>query len=96
MKGSRGPAQIHIRGLCHWAGEHILEAVGESARSQKCKQRAATKRGVNMVMERVVRGTIGAVAVGTGDAAEMLTSPSEVARECSEWSDRRMSLMQPK
>ena len=26
----------------------------------------------------------------------MLTSPSEVARECSEWSDRRMSLMQPK
>ena len=21
MEGSRGPTQIHIRGLCHWAGE---------------------------------------------------------------------------
>ena len=37
------------------------------------------------------RGAIVTVAVETGDATETLTSPTEVARECSEWSDRRMS-----
>ena len=75
---------------------YILEAGGESAKSQKCKQRAATKRDVNAVMERVARGAVATVTVGTGDAAEVLTSPAEVVRECSEWSDRRMGLMQPK
>ena len=60
---------------------YILEAGGESAKSQQCKQRAATKRGVNAVMERVDRGAIATVTVGTGDTAEVLTSPAEVARE---------------
>ena len=75
---------------------YILGACGESAKSQRCKQRAVTKRDANAVMERVVRGAIATMAVGTGDATETLTSPGEVARECSEWSDRRMILMQAK
>ena len=36
------------------------------------------------------------MTVGAGDEAEVLADPVEVARECCEWSDRRMSLMQPK
>ena len=47
-------------------------------------------------MERSARGAVASVTVGSGDAAEVLTDPIEVARECCEWSDRRMSLMQPK
>ena len=74
----------------------ILNSGGSSAKSQENKQRAATKRDVNAVMERSVRGAVASVTVGAGDAAEVLTDPIEVARECCEWSDRRMSLMQPK
>ena len=74
----------------------ILNSGGSSAKSQENKQRAATKRDVNAVMERSVRGAVASVTVGAGDAAEVLTDPLEVARECCEWSDRRMSLMQPK
>ena len=44
----------------------------------------------------MARGATATVAVGTGDAAEVLTSPEEVAKECSELSDRRMSVMQAK
>ena len=47
-------------------------------------------------MERSDRGAVASVTVGSGDEAELLTDPVEVARECCEWSDRRMSLMQPK
>ena len=47
-------------------------------------------------MERSVRGAVASVTVRAGDEAEVLTDPVEVARECCEWSDRRMSLMQPK
>ena len=74
----------------------ILDSGGVSGKSQESKQRAATKRDVNAVMERSVRGAVASVTVGAGDAAEVLTDPLEVARECCEWSDRRMSLMQPK
>ena len=74
----------------------ILNSGGVSGKSQESKQRAATKRDVNAVMERSVRGAVASVTVGAGDAAEVLTDPLEVARECCEWSDRRMSLMQPK
>ena len=74
----------------------ILNSGGVSGKSQESKQRAATKRDVNAVMERSARGAVASVTVGAGDAAEVLTDPLEVARECCEWSDRRMSLMQPK
>ena len=74
----------------------ILNSGGVSGKSQESKQRAATKRDINAVMERSVRGAVASVTVGAGDAAEVLTDPLEVARECCEWSDRRMSLMQPK
>ena len=90
IKRKRAQIQGKLRTRC------ILETGGECAKSQTCKQRAATKRGVNAVMERVARGAIGTVAVGTGGAAEVLTSPSEVARECSVRSDQHISLMQPK
>ena len=74
----------------------ILNSGGVSGKSQESKQRAASKRDVNAAMERSARGAIASVTVGAGDVAEVLTDPLEVARECCEWSDRRMSLMQPK
>ena len=74
----------------------ILNSGGVSGKSQESKQRAATKRGANTAMERCARGAIASVTIGVGDAAEVLTDPLEVARGCCEWSDRRMSLMQPK
>ena len=74
----------------------ILNSGGVSGKSQESKQRAATKRDVNAVMERSARGAVASVTVGAGDGAEVLTDPLEVARECCEWSDRRMSLTQPK
>ena len=74
----------------------IPNSGGVSGKSQESKQRAATKRDVNAVMERSARGTVASVTVSAGDGAEVLTGPLEVARECCEWSDRRMSLMQPK
>ena len=42
-----------------------------------------------------MRGAIATVTIGAGDEAEVLTQPIEVAKECSEWGARRMSLMQP-
>ena len=71
----------------------ILNSGGVSGKSQESKQRAATKRDANTVMERSARGAVAPVTVGAGDAAEVLADPLEVARECCEWSDRRMSLM---
>ena len=71
----------------------ILNSGGVSGKSQESKQRAATKRDANAVMERSVRGAVASVTVGAGDGAEVLTDPVQVARECCEWSDRRMSLM---
>ena len=74
----------------------ILNSGGVSGKSQESKQRAATKRDVNVVMERSVRVAVASVTVGAGDEEEVWTDPFQVARECCEWSDRRMSLMQPK
>jgi hypothetical protein len=48
------------------------------------------------MLKSVAREAIVTVTVGTGDAAETPTSPTEVAREYSEWSDRRMGLMHAK
>ena len=76
--------------------QYILDAGGASAKLQEKKQRAATKRDANAAMERPVRGAIATVTVGAGDEAEVLTQPTEVAKECSEWGARHMSLMQPK
>ena len=75
---------------------NLLKSTATTARAQENKLRAAAKRDINAVMERSVRGAVASVTVGAGDAAEVLTDPLEVARECCEWSDRRMSLMQPK
>ena len=76
--------------------QYILDAGGASTKSQEKKRRAATKRDVNAAMEKPVRGAIATVTIGAGDEAEVLTQPIEVAKECSEWGARCMSLMQPK
>ena len=76
--------------------QYILKAGGTSSQSQERKQRAATKRESNAIIERPVAGAIASVTTGKGDTAEIRTEPVEVATECSEWSARRMSLMQPK
>ena len=61
--------------------QYILDAGGASAKSQEKKQRAATKRDINAVMEKPVRGAIATVTVGAGVEAEVLTQPIEVAKE---------------
>ena len=68
----------------------ILDAGGKSSRSQEKKQRAATKREANTIMERTARGAIATVTVGAGDSAEILPGPGprEVAHECCEWGAR--------
>ena len=47
-------------------------------------------------MERSPRGAIESVTVGSGDSISILTDPVDVAKECCEFSARRMSGMQPK
>ena len=76
--------------------QYVLQGGGVSAQSQERKQRAATKREINAIMERPVAGAIASVTTGKGDAAEVLTGAEEVAAECCSWSERRMSTMQPK
>ena len=78
--------------------QYILQGGGVSAQSQerKQRQRAATKREINAIMERPVAGAIASVTTGKGEAAEILTGAKEVAAECCSWSERRMSAMQPK
>ena len=48
----------------------ILNSGDISGKSQESKQRAATKRDVNAVVERSVRGAVASVTVGAGDGAE--------------------------
>ena len=74
----------------------MLKAGVTTARAQERKLRAAAKRDINAVMECSPRGAIESVTVGTGDGADVLTHPSDVAVECCEFSARRMSTMQPK
>ena len=44
---------------------------GKTARAQERKLRAATKREISAVIERMARGTISTVPVGTGDEKEI-------------------------
>ena len=75
---------------------NILKARVTTARAQEPNLRAAAKRDINAVMERSPRGAIESVTIGTGDDADVLTDPVDVAVECCEFSARRMSTMQPK
>ena len=43
MSGSRGPTQIHIRGLCHWAGEPAGH-LGADSPSRRAAEHASAKR----------------------------------------------------
>ena len=53
----------------------ILNSGGVSGKSQESKQRAATKRDANAVMEGSLRGAVASVTVGAGDGAEDIDSP---------------------
>ena len=75
---------------------NLLKSTAATARAQENKLRAAAKRDINAVMERSPRGAIESVTVGSGDGASILTDPVDVAKECCEFSARRMSGMQPK
>jgi hypothetical protein len=74
----------------------MLKAGVTIARAQERKLRAATKRGINAVIERSPRGAIESVTVGAGDEVDVLTDPADVAVGCCEFSARRMSTMQSK
>ena len=43
VSGSRGPTQIHIRGLCHWAGEPAGH-LGADSPSRRAAEHASAKR----------------------------------------------------
>ena len=43
VEGSRGPTQIHIRGLCHWAGEPAGH-LGADSPSRRAAEHASAKR----------------------------------------------------
>ena len=76
--------------------QNLLAAGGNPARAQERKLRAATKREIDMVMERPSRGTIETVSVGQGEDLEVMTDPTDVARVCCSFGTKRMGSMQPK
>ena len=75
---------------------NMLEAGGSKARAQERKLRAATKREINAVMERLARGTIETVSTGRGDGMEVITDLVAVAAECCKFGKRHMGSMKPK
>ena len=64
---------------------NMLKVGGSKARAQERKLRAATKRGINAVMERPARGTIETVSTGRDDGMEVITDPAAVAAACCEF-----------
>ena len=67
-----------------------------SAKSLKQRKRAATKREVDVIMERPCRSTLSAATVGADQGVEVLTEPTQVAQECCDYSTRRFGSMEPK
>ena len=75
---------------------NMLKAGGSKARAQEPKLRAATKRGINEVMERPSRGTVETVPTGRGDDMEVTTDPVAVAAECCEFGKKRRGKLMPR
>ena len=76
---------------------NMLKSSVTRARAQESKFRAAAKRDINAVMERLLRGAIESVIVGISDGVDVLTDPVAVAVECCEFfSARRTGSMQLK
>ena len=97
MKGLRESlrvARLEVHGRRR--ATNLLKSTATTARAQENKLRAAAKRDTNAVMERSPRGAIESMTVGSGDGASVLTDPVDIAKECCEFSARRMSGMQPK
>jgi len=68
-----------------------------STKSLRQRKRAATKREVDAIMERPCRSTpLSAVTVGAGDGEDVLTEPTEIAKECCDYGTRRFGSMEPK
>ena len=74
----------------------MLERGNKTAKAQTRRLRAATKREIDVVMDRAVRQVLATVQTGSGPTRKVITDPVAVATECSNWSARRMDLMQPK
>ena len=75
---------------------YMLERGNKTAKAQTRRLRAATKREIDVVMDRPVRQVLATVQTGSGATRRVITDPVAVAAECSKWSARRMDLMQPK
>ena len=81
-------------------GKRRMQMVSDSGTSSTKSlgqhKRAATKREVDAIMERPCRSTFSAVTVGHGQHVDVLTEPTEVARECCDYDTRRFGSMEPK
>ena len=75
---------------------YMLERGNKTAKAQTRRLRTATKREIDVVMDRPVRQVLCTVQTGSGPTRKVITDPVAVAAECSKWSARRMGLMQPK
>ena len=74
----------------------VAESGTSSSKSLTQRNRAATKRGINAIMERHCRTTLSTVTVGTRKGVEVLTEPAQVARECCDYGTCRFGSMEPK
>ncbi len=94
LRAARRVARPEVHGRRRVA--NLLKSTPTTARARESRRRAAAKRDINAVMGRSPRGAIESVTVGSGDSVSILTDPVDVAKECCEFSARRMSGMQPK
>ena len=74
----------------------MLVKGNKTAKAQTRRLRAATKREIDVVMDRPVRQVLSTVQTGSGATRRVITDPEAVAAECCKWSACRMDLMQPK
>ena len=61
VAGSRGLTQIHIRGLCHWAGEpagHLSAARVTEPTNRRARKRQENKPVLSTVIARIAPGAV--------------------------------------
>ena len=61
---------------------HMLERGNKTAKAQTRRLRAATKREIDVVMDRPVRQVLYTVQTGSGATRRVITDPEAVAAEC--------------
>jgi len=74
----------------------MLERGNKTAKAQTRRLRAATKREIDVAMDRPIRQVLATVQTGSGPTRRVITDPVAVAAECSKWNARRMDLIRPK